>query len=216
MKGYTKPVILILSVLLIDQLSKFWIKLNMTLGQEYKILGDWFIIHFTENNGMAFGLEFGGEAGKLALSLFRIAAVIGIAYGLHHMVKHKYHRGFILNVALIFAGAMGNIIDSTFYGILFSESTWFERAQLFPPGGGYSSVFHGKVVDMLYFPLFKGNFPAWFPIWGGEDFLFFRPVFNIADSAITIGVILILIYQKRYFKEEVVEPASYNSEVVED
>ncbi|WP_262245876.1 lipoprotein signal peptidase [Parapedobacter soli] len=216
MKGYTKPLILIGSVLLVDQLSKFWIKLNMTLGQEYKILGDWFIIHFTENNGMAFGLEFGGEAGKLALSLFRIAAVVGIAYGLHHMVKKKYHRGFILNVALIFAGAMGNIIDSTFYGLIFSESTWFEKAVLFPPGGGYSSLFHGKVVDMLYFPIIQGNFPSWFPIWGGEDFLFFRPVFNIADSAITIGVALILIYQKRYFKEEVIEPQSYNSEIIED
>lgn len=216
MKGYTKPVILILSVLLIDQLVKFWIKLNMTLGQEYKILGDWFIIHFTENNGMAFGLEFGGEAGKLALSLFRIAAVIGIGYGLHYMIKRKYHRGFILNVALIFAGAMGNIIDSTFYGLLFSESTWFEKAQLFPSGGGYSSLFHGKVVDMLYFPIVQGHFPSWFPLWGGEDFLFFRPVFNIADSAITVGVALILLYQKRYFKEEVVEPESYNSEIIED
>ncbi|GGG74027.1 lipoprotein signal peptidase [Parapedobacter pyrenivorans] len=216
MKGYTKPLILIASVLLIDQLVKLWIKLNMTLGQEYNILGDWFIIHFTENNGMAFGLEFGGEAGKLALSLFRIAAVIGIAYGLHYMIKHKYHRGFILNVALIFAGAMGNIIDSTFYGLIFSESTWFEKARLFPVEGGYSSLLHGKVVDMLYFPIIKGNFPAWFPIWGGEDFLFFRPVFNIADSAITVGVALILIYQKRYFKEEIVEPESYNSEIVED
>jgi len=216
MKGYTKPFILIASVLLVDQLSKFWIKLNMTLGQEYKILGDWFIIHFTENNGMAFGLEFGGEAGKLALSLFRIAAVIGIAYGLHYMVKKKYHRGFILNVSLIFAGAMGNIIDSSFYGMIFSESTWFEKASLFPAGGGYSSLLHGKVVDMLYFPIIKGDFPSWFPIWGGEDFLFFRPVFNIADSAITVGVALILIYQKRYFKEEVIEPESYNSEIVED
>lgn len=216
MRGYTKPVILILSVLLIDQLSKLWIKLNMTLGQEYKIFSEWFIIHFTENNGMAFGLEFGGEAGKLALSLFRIAAVMGIAYGLHYMVKHKYHRGFILNVALIFAGAMGNIIDSTFYGVLFSESTWFDKAKFLPVEGGYSSLLHGKVVDMLYFPIIKGNFPSWFPFWGGDDFLFFRPVFNIADSAITIGVALILIYQKRYFKEEVVEPESYNSEVVED
>lgn len=216
MKGYTKPIILILSILLIDQISKFWIKLNMTLGQEYDIFGDWFIIHFTENNGMAFGLEFGGEAGKLALSLFRIVAVIGIGYGMHYMIKHKYNRGFILNVALIFAGAMGNIIDSTFYGVIFSESTWFTKAQFLPPDGGYSSLLHGKVVDMLYFPVIKGTYPSWFPFWGGEDFLFFRPVFNIADSAITVGVVLILLYQKRYFKEEVVEPESYNSEVVED
>lgn len=216
MKGYSKPFILIASILLVDQVSKLWIKLNMTLGQEYRILGDWFIIHFTENNGMAFGLEFGGEAGKLALSLFRIVAVAGIGYGLHYMIKHKYHRGFILNVSLIFAGAMGNIIDSTFYGMIFSESTWFEKARLFPAEGGYSSFLHGKVVDMLYFPIIKGVFPSWFPIWGGEDFMFFRPVFNIADSAITVGVALILIYQKRYFKEEITEPESYNSEVIED
>jgi signal peptidase II len=216
MKGYTRPLILIGSVLLFDQLLKFWIKLNMTLGQEFKIFGNWFIIHFTENNGMAFGMEFGGEAGKLALSLFRIAAIVGIGYGLHYMIRHKYHRGFILNVALIFAGALGNIIDSVFYGVIFSESTWFETARLFPEEGGYSSLLHGKVVDMLYFPLVSGQFPVWVPFWGGEDFLFFRPVFNIADSAISIGVALILIYQKRYFKEEHIEPASYNSEVVED
>jgi|SRR5690606_13545137 len=216
MKGYTKPVFLILAILAIDQASKFWIKLNMTLGQEYRILWDKFIIHFTENNGMAFGLEFGGETGKLALSLFRIVAVIGIGYGLHYMIQKKYHRGFILNVSLIFAGALGNIIDSTIYGIIFSESTWFDKAQLFPPEGGYSRLFHGKVVDMLYFPLINGTYPSWFPFWGGQEFIFFRPVFNIADSAITVGVALILIYQKRYFKEEFVEPESYNSEIRED
>ena len=208
MKGYTKPAILILVVLLIDQISKFWIKLNMTLGQEYPIFGDWFIIHFTENNGMAFGMEFGGELGKLALSLFRILALGGIGYGIHYMVKHKYNRGFILNVALIFAGALGNILDSAFYGVIFSESTWFDKAVLLPAEGGYSSLLHGKVVDMLYFPLISGTFPSWVPFWGGEEFLFFRPVFNIADTAITIGVILILLFQKKYFKEDIVEEES--------
>lgn len=202
MKGITKPISLIVIVLLIDQLSKFWIKLNMTLGQEFKVFGDWFIIHFTENNGMAFGLEFGGDFGKLALSLFRIVAVVGIGYGIHYMVKHKYHEGFILCVALIFAGAMGNIIDSVFYGVIFSDSTWFTTAELFPADGGYSTLLHGKVVDMLYFPLIKGTFPSWIPFWGGDEFMFFRPVFNIADSAITVGVATILIFQKRYFKEE--------------
>ncbi|SEM38128.1 signal peptidase II [bacterium A37T11] len=216
MKGYTRPLILIVSVLFVDQLIKFWIKLNMTLGQEYHILGKWFIIHFTENNGMAFGMEFGGEMGKLALSLFRIGAIAAIGYGLHYMIQKKYHRGFILNVALIFAGAMGNILDSAFYGLFFSESTWFDKAKLFPPGGGYAGFLHGKVVDMLYFPLMQGNFPDWFPIWGGEEYLFFRPVFNVADSAISVGVVLILIFQKSYFKEEIIEPTSYNSEVVED
>lgn len=202
MKAYTRPVLLIIGVLLIDQLSKFWVKLNMTLGQEFRVFGDWFIIHFTENNGMAFGMEFGGEFGKLALSLFRIVAVIGIGYGIHHMVKHKYAQGFILSVSLILAGALGNILDSAFYGVIFSESTWYDKAVLFPENGGYSSLLHGKVVDMLYFPIISGRFPDWLPFWGGDDFLFFRPVFNVADTAITIGVILILLFQKRYFKED--------------
>lgn len=188
----------------------------MTIGQDYNILGEKFIIHFIENPGMAYGMEFGGEYGKLFLTLFRIVAVAGIGYGLHYMVKNKYNRGFILNVALIFAGALGNIIDSVFYGVIFSESTFYEKAVLFPEDGGYATLFHGKVVDMLYFPLIEGHFPAWFPIWGGEDFLFFRPVFNIADSAISVGVFLILIFQKRYFKEEVEEKPQPHSEIRED
>lgn len=202
MKAYIKPVLLIVGVLLVDQLSKFWIKLNMTLGQEFKVFGDWFIIHFTENNGMAFGMEFGGEFGKLALSLFRIVAVIAIGYGIHYMIKNRYSQGFILCVGLILAGALGNIIDSVFYGVIFSESTWYDTAVLFPEEGGYSGLLHGKVVDMLYFPIISGHFPDWVPFWGGEDFLFFRPVFNVADSAITVGVLLILLFQKRYFKDE--------------
>jgi len=188
----------------------------MTLGQEFKIIGNRALIHFTENNGMAFGMEFGGESGKLALSIFRILAVLGIGYGLVYMIKRKYHRGLTLCVALIFAGALGNIIDSTFYGIIFSESTWYDKAQLFPEMGGYSSLFHGKVVDMFYFPLLQGKFPAWFPLWSNEEFIFFRPVFNLADSAISVGVIIILLFQKRYFKEEIKEPASYHSEIVEE
>jgi len=200
MKGYSKPIILIVVILLADQILKTWIKTNMFIGQEFHIIKDFFIIHFTENNGMAFGMEFGGEAGKLALSLFRILAVAGIGYGLHYLIKHKYHRGFILNVSLIFAGALGNIIDSVFYGVIYN----------------YERLFHGRVVDMFYFPIISGIFPTWFPIWGGEDFIFFRPVFNIADAAISIGVVLILIYQKVYFKEEVIEQPTPNSEVVED
>ena len=188
----------------------------MTIGQDFKVLGDKFLIHFIENPGMAYGIEFGGEYGKLFLSVFRIIAVIGIGYGLHYMIRNKYNRGFILNVALIFAGAMGNIIDSAFYGMIFSESTFYEKAVLFPSGGGYETFLHGKVVDMLYFPLIDGTFPTWFPLWGGEDFLFFRPVFNIADSAISVGVFLILIFQKRYFKEEHKEEESVHSEILED
>ena len=200
MKGYNKPIIAILVILLVDQAIKTCVKTNMFIGQEYHLIKDFAIIHFTENNGMAFGMEFGGEAGKLALSLFRILAVAGIGYGLNYLIKYKYHRGLILNVAFIFAGALGNIIDSVFYGKIYD----------------YAGIFHGRVVDMFYFPLLQGHFPTWFPIWGGEEYIFFRPVFNIADSAISIGVICILIYQKRYFKEEVKEQSSINSEVVED
>ncbi|TCD12477.1 lipoprotein signal peptidase [Pedobacter frigidisoli] len=200
MKGYTKPLILIFLVLLADQLVKTWVKTHMYLGQEFNIIGKWFIIHFTENNGMAFGMEFGGEFGKLALSLFRIAAVAGIGYGLNYLIKNKYHRGLILNVALIFSGALGNIIDSVFYGKIY----------------GYESWFHGRVVDMFYFPIAEGHFPTWIPIWGGDEFVFFRPVFNLADAAISVGVILILIFQKNYFKEDVKDEVSINSEIVED
>nr|MBC7611606.1 lipoprotein signal peptidase [Pseudopedobacter sp.] len=200
MKGYNKPIIAILVILLIDQAVKTWVKTNMFIGQEYHLLKDLAIIHFTENNGMAFGMEFGGEIGKLALSLFRILAVAGIGYGLHYLIKHKYHRGLIMNVAFIFAGALGNIIDSVFYGVVYN----------------YEKFFHGRVVDMFYFPLLHGNFPSWVPIWGGEEYIFFRPVFNVADAAISIGVVMILIYQKRYFKEEIKEQQSLNSEMVED
>ncbi len=200
MKGYTKPLILIFLVLLADQALKVWVKMNMFIGQEYKIFGEWFIIHFTENNGMAFGLEFGGEFGKLALSLFRVIAVAGIGYGLHYLIKHKYHRGLILNVALVFAGALGNIIDSVFYGVIYK----------------YETLFHGRVVDMLYFPIVDSHFPKWFPIWGGEELVFFRPVFNLADTAISVGVIAIMIFQKTYFKEEVKDEIGINNETVED
>ena len=200
MKGYTKPLLFIFIILLVDQASKTWVKTNMYLGQEFKVLSDWFIIHFTENNGMAFGLEFGGEFGKLSLSLFRIAAVAGIGYGMHYLIQHKYHRGLIIKVAMIFAGALGNIIDSVFYGRIYD----------------YATLFHGRVVDMFYFPIMQGIFPTWVPIWGGEDYIFFRPVFNVADAAISVGVVLILIYQKTYFKEEVVEEIGPNNEVVEE
>ncbi|WP_140937493.1 lipoprotein signal peptidase [Sphingobacterium lumbrici] len=216
MKGYTRPITLILLILLIDQISKFWVKLNMTIGQDFNILGNKFLIHFIENPGMAYGMEFGGEYGKLFLSIFRIIAVIGIGYGLHYMIKNKYHRGFTLTVAMIFAGALGNIIDCVFYGMIFSESDFYTKAVLFPEGGGYAPFLHGKVVDMLYFPLIEGNFPTWFPIWGDEHFLFFRPVFNVADSAISIGVALILLFQKRYFKEEQKVKENVNSEMLED
>jgi len=162
----------------------------MTMGQEIHVIGDWFLIHFTENNGMAFG--------KIFLSIFRILAVIGISYYLRYMIMQKAHHGMIIALSLILAGAIGNIIDSLFYGMIFSDS-WGQVASLFPEGGGYSSFLHGRVVDMLYFPVIRGNWPAWIPWIGGNQLIFFRPVFNIADSSITIGVFIVLIFQKRFF-----------------
>jgi signal peptidase II len=193
-----RPLIIILAVLIIDQALKVWIKTHMYLGQEFRIAGDWFIIHFTENNGMAFGMEFAGEYGKLFLSIFRILAVTGIGYFLYTLVKGKANRMLITSMALIFAGALGNIIDSTFYGMIFSSSE-FQIAQPFPPEGGYSSFLHGKVVDMFYFPIIRGVFPEWVPVWGNESFLFFRPVFNVADASITIGVFLMIAFQSVIF-----------------
>jgi signal peptidase II len=193
-----KSLLIIFLILLIDQVLKIWIKTNMYIGQEYNIFGNWFIIHFTENEGMAFGMKFGGDYGKLILSLFRIVAVGAIGWYLYKLIKENTDKLYIICMSLIFAGAIGNILDSAFYGIIFSES-YFNIAQLFPAEGGYGSFLHGKVVDMFYFPIFTGQYPNWFPIWGGEDFIFFRPVFNVADSSISVGVVLLIIFQKRFF-----------------
>jgi signal peptidase II len=196
-----KSLFLILLILVADQILKIWVKTHMMLGQEYNIIGNWFIIHFLENNGMAFGLEISGEFGKIILSIFRIIAVAAIGWYLIHLTRQNAPNGLILSIAMVMAGAIGNIIDSAFYGIIFSDSN-FRVAEFLPEGGGYSSFLHGQVVDMLYFPIIKGHFPSWFPIWGGQEFIFFRPVFNLADSSITCGVALILIFQKRFFKHQ--------------
>lgn len=193
--------LLIFFVLLADQALKVWIKTNMYLGQNIPIFGDWFIIHFTENNGMAFGIEFGGEFGKMVLSIFRILAVFAIGWYILYLAKSKAPKGVIVSISLIFAGAIGNIIDSAFYGLLFSETN-YKISEFLPEGGGYASFLHGKVVDMLYFPIIDTKFPEWFPFWGNESLVFFRPVFNIADSAITIGVFIILIFQRQYLQHE--------------
>ena len=164
-------------------------------------------IHFVENEGMAFGLTLGGNYGKLALSLFRIIAVGFLGYYLTHLIKMKASKGLLISFSLILAGALGNIIDSAFYGLIFSESYYHgDVATIFPSEGGYAPFLHGKVVDMLYFPLFRGTFPSWFPFWGGDPFLFFKPVFNIADSAITIGVFIILLFQRKFFAQHEESP----------
>ncbi|MBR5215153.1 MAG: lipoprotein signal peptidase [Bacteroidales bacterium] len=191
-----KPLIVVFLVLLIDQISKFWIKLNMTIGESFSVLGDWFQIYFIENNGMAFGWEFGAQYGKLALSIFRIIAVALLFYFIYYLSKKKTKFGPLFGISLITAGALGNIIDGMFYGMIFSESTFYQVATLFPEGGGYAGFLQGKVVDMLYFPLF--TFPEWMPFFGGQ--IFFSPIFNIADSAITIGFLYLLIFQWDFLK----------------
>jgi len=195
-----KSVLTVFIVLLLDQALKFWIKSNMLLYQDIVVFNDWFIIKFIENNGMAFGINLPGDYGKILLTLFRMIAAIGIIYYLKILIRQKSPSGLIITISLILAGAIGNIIDSAFYGMIFSESTPYSKAVLFPEGGGYSSFLHGKVVDMFYFPVIRNTWPAWIPFKGGHSFEFFRPIFNIADSAITIGVISILIFQKRFFR----------------
>jgi len=197
MSDKTKSILLILLILIVDQTFKIIVKTNMVIGQEVYVLGDWFRIHFLENNGMAFGMEMGGSTGKTLLSLFRILAIAAIIWYLIKLFKSKATTGLILCVSAIVAGAIGNLIDSAFYGLIFSES-WHSAAVLFPDGGGYSSFLHGRVVDMLYFPLIDTTWPSWSPIHAGQELVFFRPVFNIADSSIFVGVMLILIFHKNF------------------
>lgn len=193
--------ITILLVLVADQLLKVWVKLNFFYDSSIPLFGDWAYLHFIENRGMAFGMEFGGEWGKLALSLLRVVAVAGIGYALHRMVKRGSPVVHIVTVSLIFAGALGNIIDSTFYGLIFSHSTPFQKAVLFPEGGGYASLLHGAVVDMFYFPIWEGRLPQWLPWAGGDHFIFFRPVFNIADAAISVGVGMFILFMRKHDDE---------------
>ena len=202
-KTYLLPFIIIITVLLADQILKFWIKTHMTIGESIPIFGNWFLLHFTENNGMAFGMEFFGSSGKLFLSIFRVAAVVFIGFYMRHLIRKKTSSMIIVCFSLIIAGAIGNILDSAFYGRIFSESTYANVAELFPDGGGYAPLLYGKVVDMLYFPVIdmaQETAPSWLPdfLFGGDGrFIFFRPIFNIADAAITIGVALFIVFCRK-------------------
>lgn len=198
-----KATAIIILILLIDQISKIYIKTNFVLGEEVPVF-NWFRILFVENEGMAWGAKIPGTYGKLFLTLFRIVAIVGIGYWLWDSVKRHSPTVLILCISLIFAGALGNIIDSVFYGVIFDDSHR-QVATLFPPDGGYGTLFHGKVVDMLYFPLYKGTLPSWIPFWGGEYFTFFDPVFNIADSSISIGVMILLLFNKKAFPKKETE-----------
>ncbi len=191
---------LILLVVIADQLLKIYVKTHFHINESYVMIPDWARLHFVENEGMAYGWKFGGDAGKLLLTLFRLLAVLFGVWYLNSIIKKKYHPGYIVCASLIFAGALGNLIDSMFYGMLFEESIpgSMQVARMFPEKG-YAGFLHGKVVDMFYFPMITGHFPSWVPLWGGEDFEFFRPIFNLADASISTGVFILIFFQKRFF-----------------
>jgi len=193
-----KSIMIILLILVADQTLKILVKTHMTLYQQIPFFGNWGILHFVENNGMAFGLSMPGSLGKILLTSFRIVAVVAIGFYLRYLIRSNAHTGLIISLSMVMAGALGNIIDSVFYGLIFSGSTPVQAATLFPKGGGYAPLMQGRVVDMFYFPIFKGNYPEWFR--GGSSFIFFRPVFNIADSSISVAVAIILFKQRKFFR----------------
>ena len=201
MKYFTQgnlAALIIIAVLVIDQIIKIWVKTSMYMHESIRIT-DWFYIYFTENNGMAFGMEL---FGKLFLTSFRVVAVCLIAWYLFRVVNRHYKTGYIVCLSLILSGAVGNIIDSIFYGEIFSESTRTQIASWVPLGEGYGSWLHGKVVDMFYFPIIDTNWPSWMPFVGGEHFIFFSPIFNFADAAISCGIIAMLLFYSRYLNQE--------------
>ena len=195
-----KIILLIVALLVFDQIVKIWIKTHFMLDQSVTVFPNWFFIRFIENPGAAFGFELGGNYGKLILSVFRLLAIGALGYYIFYLYRKKAPAGVLAGFSLIFAGALGNVLDSAFYGLLFSESTFTSVATFLPEGGGYAGFLHGKVVDMLFFPIVEGVFPSWIPGVGGEPFLFFSPIFNFADRYITVGVIYLLLFQRKYFK----------------
>lgn len=198
-------ILIILLIIIADQALKIWIKTGYPLGHVKDVFGlPWFKLYFIENPGMAWGWEIGGDWGKMMLTLFRLAAVIFGSWYLGRIVKLKYSTGFIVCASLIYAGALGNLIDSMFYGLIFEDSTYTHVAKMFP-AHGYAGFLHGKVVDMLYFPMVHSTFPKWLPFVGGNEFEFFSPIFNIADASISIGVLTLLVFQKRLVRRELPE-----------
>jgi len=194
---YRNAIFIILFIIIIDQWVKFYIKTHFYYGEEVNVLGTWFKLHFIENEGMAFGMKLNeAPTGKLILTLFRLVAVVFGFFLLKRLVNKQYSKGAIICGALILAGALGNLIDSIFYGMIFTESS-FHVAKLVPWGQGYGKLFHGRVVDMLYFPLVDTTLPTWVPLMGGKNFVFFEPVFNIADAAISTGVLVLVFFQKK-------------------
>ena len=202
------PIAVVLLILLADQVLKIWVKTHMQIGESIPMLGDWFKIYFVENEGMAFGMAFGGEVGKIILTLFRIVASVGITWAIFYLTQTQARKLTIISVSLILAGALGNIIDSCFYGLIFNDS-YYQVAEFMPESGGYAPFFQGRVVDMFYFPIIDTILPSWFPLVGGKHFTFFDAIFNIADCAITIGVALLLIDQIAFEKKN--KPSDNNS-----
>jgi signal peptidase II len=209
--------LIVFLVLCLDQVLKIWVKTHMEYGEEFGILGlNWARIHFVENEGMAFGLSLGGNLGKLALSVFRLVAVGFLIYIIYSLVKLKETFSVIFSFSLILAGALGNILDSAFYGLMFSPTPYHGGISvLFPTGGGYAPFLFGKVVDMLYFPMIDTTLPTWLPVWGGQHFEFFRPVFNISDASISTGVISLLVFNRRIFKSKQATPPTESTPITE-
>ncbi|HET7117670.1 MAG TPA: lipoprotein signal peptidase [Hanamia sp.] len=193
--------LIICCIVIADQVLKIYIKTHYHAGESHPVLGNWFQLYFIENEGMAYGWKFGGEWGKMVLTLFRLGAVIFGIFYIRKIIEKKYHKGFIICVALIFAGALGNLIDSMFYGLIFEKSSMetYNIAKMFP-AHGYAGFLHGNVVDMLYFPIIHTQLPSWIPVWGGNNFDFFSPIFNLADASISTGIIAIFVFQKYFFK----------------
>lgn len=204
LKRGQKLTIIAAILLVIDQVSKILVKTNMTMGESISVLGDWFQILFIENPGMAFGMEFGGSIGKYFLTILRIVLVIVMIIYLRKLLKKgsEVPMGVCVGIMMVMVGALGNILDCMFYGILFGESTMMQVAQFLPEGGGYAPFFLGKVVDMLYFPLIDTTWPEWVPFVGGDSLIFFRPIFNFADSCITVGALYLMIFQWKFFSEK--------------